>query len=122
MLAERLAAEQPDDVELVFVCTGAEEASTGGALALARAKSRGEWSPADTLVVGIDGMTNGATDVVPFLAHGYDGICLACIDHHIGAPRHYHWPTDTAENLDADQFDRSVAFAEAYVRELMGAS
>ncbi|PKN54000.1 MAG: hypothetical protein CVU56_28855 [Deltaproteobacteria bacterium HGW-Deltaproteobacteria-14] len=63
-LCARLAPDKPDDVELAFVCTGAEEAGTGGALALARTRCDGRWSPADTLIVAIDGLSNGALRIL----------------------------------------------------------
>lgn len=58
ILARRLQHFKPDDVELVFVVTGAEEAGTGGALALAQQKL-GEWNPENTVVLGIDTLSNG---------------------------------------------------------------
>lgn len=57
-LARRFAADRPQGVELVYVVTGAEEAGTGGARRLCAAH-RHEWDPADTVVVGLDGLTNG---------------------------------------------------------------
>lgn len=57
-LALRLAADKPDDVEYVFVATGCEEASLGGAEALARTK-HAEWDRRTTVIVGIDSLTNG---------------------------------------------------------------
>jgi len=60
-LATRLEGRLPDDVELVIVISGSEEAGTGGALRLAEAMDRSrEWSPAETIVLGLDGLTNGA--------------------------------------------------------------
>lgn len=60
-LGARLEGRLPDDVELVIVISGSEEAGTGGALRLAEAMDRtGEWTPADTIVLGLDGLTNGA--------------------------------------------------------------
>lgn len=58
VVARRLRDLAPEDVELVFVATGAEEAGTGGAWALARQR-RAAWDPGRTLVVGTDGLTNG---------------------------------------------------------------
>jgi hypothetical protein len=57
-LAARLIPEQPDGVELVFVATGCEEAGTGGAWALSE-QQRGQWSPADTVVIGVDTLSGG---------------------------------------------------------------
>ncbi|NUN15260.1 MAG: M28 family peptidase [Myxococcales bacterium] len=57
VLAHRLIRDQPDDVELQFVVTGCEEAGTGGAWALAEARKL--WNTQDTVVIGIDGLSNG---------------------------------------------------------------
>ncbi|MDP8223154.1 MAG: M28 family peptidase [Candidatus Lernaella stagnicola] len=162
LLAQRLAPHKPKNVEYVFGVTGCEEASLGGADALARVK-KGEWDRNKTVILGLDGLTNGTlrffqgegeivrtpiptwikevceatagsesrfnevtgfdipvggSDVAAFLAHGYDGVCLGCVDPELGSPRHYHWPTDTPENLDMDQFMMSVEFAEKLVHQL----
>ena len=58
VLAQRFAAERHPDVELVYAITGAEEAGTGGARRLVAAH-RHEWDPDHTVIVGLDGMTNG---------------------------------------------------------------
>lgn len=58
LLARRLRAKKPDDVELVFVATGCEEAGMGGAQALAR-DLRDRWDSANTVVLGLDGFANG---------------------------------------------------------------
>lgn len=57
--------------------------------------------------------------LVPFLAHGYDAIAIVCIDPALGAPRHYHHPDDTVENLDMDQLMRSIDFSEALARAII---
>jgi len=60
VLASRFARVKPPEVEMVFVATGCEEASLGGADALARDKLRsGEWSTKDTVFIALDGLTNG---------------------------------------------------------------
>jgi hypothetical protein len=163
-LARRLLAHRPGDVELVFVATGAEEAGTGGSWALARDRlASGAWTPAETVVLGIDGLSNGdlyyfeegellpirmspaleeviqnvaaahpgrtpvgrfqipsgATDALAFVVRGYPAVTLGCVDPEIGAPRHYHLPSDTPANLDHDQLSRSIDFAEAVVRRLL---
>ena len=161
-LAERFRDTKHPAVELVFVCTGAEEAGTGGALMLARAR-REKWSTKNTVILGIDGLSNGelrymqdgeivelpvapylvrvaekiaaseprfgqvqpfvvpsgATDAMPFQSLGYDGVTFGCVDPTIGAPRHYHRPSDTPDNLDMDQFMLSVDYVEAFVRLLV---
>lgn len=60
----------------------------------------------------------GGTDVGPFLAKGYDGICLGCVDPQLGTPRHYHLPEDTPANLDWDKISFCIDFADAFVREI----
>jgi Peptidase family M28 len=61
----------------------------------------------------------GATDALPFLARGYEAVGLTCIDPTIGAPRHYHRPSDTAENVDPAELGRSIDFAERLCRRLL---
>lgn len=58
LLAKRLRGRVPEDVEVVFVATGCEEASLGGAQALATAR-RNAWDPTNTVIVGLDGLANG---------------------------------------------------------------
>ncbi|AKT42169.1 M20/M25/M40 family metallo-hydrolase [Chondromyces crocatus] len=58
LLARRLRAIKPDDVEFVFVATGCEEAGLGGAQALVEGM-RGRWDRERTVVVGIDSPANG---------------------------------------------------------------
>lgn len=57
-LASRLLDSQPDDVELVFVATGCEEAGTGGAWALSE-QMRDVWSTEHTTVLGVDTLCGG---------------------------------------------------------------
>ncbi|MCA2977981.1 MAG: M28 family peptidase [Myxococcaceae bacterium] len=64
-LAARLGPRLPDDVELVIVISGAEEAGTGGAQRLAeQVVASGEWTHADTIVLGLDTLSNGALRVL----------------------------------------------------------
>ncbi len=56
LLAQRLAADKPANVEIVFAITGAEEAGLCGADALARS---GRFDPANTVVIALDGIANG---------------------------------------------------------------
>lgn len=58
LLLRRFLHEKPADVEIVFVATGCEEASLGGSQALME-QMREQWSPAETVVIGIDGFSNG---------------------------------------------------------------
>lgn len=61
----------------------------------------------------------GATDALPFLARGYEAVGLTCIDPEIRAPRHYHHPTDTPENVDPQELLRSIDFAERLCLRLL---
>lgn len=160
-LAHRFVGKLPDDVELVIVFTGAEEAGTGGALRLSQQLEKsGEWKKDQTVVLGLDTLSNGtlryleegelwpvpvptkleallhetnaeggqqatkyviptgATDVLPFLARGWQAVSLTCIDPTIGAPRHYHHPTDTWSNVDEAQLGASIDYAERFIRRL----
>lgn len=58
VLHRRWAATIPDDVEVVYVVTSAEEVSTGGAWMLAR-DMREAWSTQDTVILAIDTLTGG---------------------------------------------------------------
>jgi hypothetical protein len=58
LLAARLAGKKRKDVELVFATTGCEEASMGGADALARDKE-GVWDKRRTVFLALDSLTNG---------------------------------------------------------------
>ena len=58
LLAPTLLANKPDDVELVFVITGAEESGTGGAYHLQRAH-RDRWPRQTTVALALDSLTNG---------------------------------------------------------------
>jgi hypothetical protein len=60
----------------------------------------------------------GATDALPLRVAGYRAVALTCIDRAYGAPRHYHHPTDTAENVDPVQLETSTRLAEALLRRL----
>jgi hypothetical protein len=55
----------------------------------------------------------GATDVAPFLWHGYDGLCLTRISPASDLPPHYHIPADTAANIAPQDVREAVDFAEA---------
>lgn len=57
----------------------------------------------------------GHTDVYAFRRRGFDGVCLGAVDSSLGAPRHYHLPTDTLANLDPGELSGAVAFAERLV-------
>ena len=57
-LAKLLKERRPEGVEFVFVTAGCEEASLGGSDALAK-RMKDEWSRDDTVIVAIDGFSNG---------------------------------------------------------------
>ncbi|MBM4396547.1 MAG: M28 family peptidase [Deltaproteobacteria bacterium] len=61
----------------------------------------------------------GGSDVAAFLARGWEGVCLACIDPEKGMPEHYHSPKDAPENMDWDKVIFSIDFAERLVREIV---
>ena len=151
-----------DHVELVFAFTGSEEAGTGGAHRLWE-DERENWSTDDTIVIGVDTVTNGdlrwfvegemsvvpvtpwleqclketassdsafrdvrpfripvgATDAMPFVAHGYTGVTIGCIDTDYGAPRHYHRPTDTPDNVDYARVVQGIDFVDRLMREVI---
>ena len=160
LLASRLLGEErPDDVELVFVVSGAEESGTGGAYHLCK-DQQARWDRRDTVVLALDSLTNGqmvcfdegellplpvtpwlrqvvegiartepahagvhfhrvpigASDATPFLVAGYDAMGLGCVRPDVGAPAHYHQPSDLPHNLDMETFSTSLDFAEALVR------
>ncbi|MGK5089811.1 M28 family peptidase [Bdellovibrionota bacterium FG-2] len=58
VLAKRLMLDKHPDVEYLFIATGCEEASLGGADALAR-DMKGIWDKNDTVVVALDGLSMG---------------------------------------------------------------
>lgn len=161
VLARRLAPDKPDDVELLFISTGAEEAGTGGAYQLARAM-RGVWATEQTVILVLDSLSGGdlrffeegelytipiapwlralveelagdprfaevrpldipagASDALPFLRHGFTALGLGCADPVIGAPLHYHRPSDTPDNLDLDKILYCIDFAELLLRRIV---
>lgn len=60
----------------------------------------------------------GASDVMPFLAVGYSGVCITRTDLEYGAPRHYHHPDDVPENVSVPEVIDAVDFAEALILRL----
>jgi hypothetical protein len=59
-LARRLCSKLPDDIELVTVITGCEEAGTGGATSLARDFVKAQrWSVDTTTVLALDTFSGG---------------------------------------------------------------
>ncbi len=61
----------------------------------------------------------GGSDMAALLARGWQGLCLACVDPVLGAPLHYHQPSDTPENLDLDGIMLSIDYAEKLAREII---
>ena len=153
-MARRFGGRKPEDVELVWVATGCEEAGTGGAWALAE-QMQEHWDPQTTWVLGVDTLSggtlkafeegelgrvaipeawralvqahlphvatyeipSGATDALPFLVRGYTAMTLGCVDDEIGAPRHYHRPSDKVANLDLAQLERSFDDIEVLIEQ-----
>ena len=58
VLAQRLAAEKPKDIELVFVFTGCEEPGAGGAWALVK-QMRDVWDRNNTVILAIECIGQG---------------------------------------------------------------
>lgn len=54
----------------------------------------------------------GATDALVFLVEGYQAIAMTCIDPVQHAPRNYHHPLDTAENVEPEQLKVSTEIAD----------
>ena len=44
---------------------------------------------------------------------------LGCVDRELRAPRHYHHPSDTAENVDLEEFAASLESIEKFVDALV---
>jgi hypothetical protein len=58
-----------------------------------------------------------ATDGFVALRNGYTTACLGSVTDY-KAPANYHWPTDTAENVDYDTLADAIRLCEALVRRL----
>lgn len=83
------------------------------AAVLAENQARPELAPVTKYVI-----PTGATDVLPFLVRGFPAMSLTCIDPVIGAPRHYHRPSDSWRNMDVAQLEASIDFAERLIVRL----
>jgi hypothetical protein len=59
----------------------------------------------------------GATDVAPFVCHGYQGLCLVSVDPHSDLPRDYHVPADDLQNINFRHVANAVDFAEKLILE-----
>ncbi|MBV8429525.1 MAG: M28 family peptidase [Solirubrobacterales bacterium] len=59
--------------------------------------------------------TVAATDGLISMRAGYPTVTLASIDE-TGLPRNYHWPTDTAQNLDWDTLESARAVCDRFLR------
>lgn len=57
----------------------------------------------------------GSDDAAPFLAHGYQGVCLCSIDPALGVSRHYHLPSDTPDNVEYGYLMDTIGYAEDFV-------
>jgi acetylornithine deacetylase/succinyl-diaminopimelate desuccinylase-like protein len=61
--------------------------------------------------------TYNGTDGLESAAAGYETVALcSCTDHK--QPGRYHWPNDTAENVDFSTLQRAIALSDALVRRL----
>jgi peptidase M28-like protein len=58
-----------------------------------------------------------ATDGLIALKAGYTCACLGSVTDY-KAPSNYHWPSDTADNVDYDTFANAVRLSEGIVRRL----
>jgi hypothetical protein len=83
-----------------------------------------EVAASDPRFAGVTGfdVPIGGTDATPFLARGWRAVGLVAVDPDIGAPRHYHLPTDTLDRLDLDEVLLAVDFTEKLVRTLAAES
>lgn len=61
----------------------------------------------------------GGTDAIPFAMAGYPAVTIGRVDRKTGIPRHYHVPTDTPENMEADQIPEGVDFTERVMMALI---
>jgi hypothetical protein len=55
------------------------------------------------------------TDALPFYLGGYRAIAMWC-ELEKGVPPHWHWVTDTLENISAADLQRAVAIIEAFLQ------
>lgn len=78
-------------------------------------ETAGQVAASDPRFAGVKGfdVPVGGSDMAAFLARGWEGLCLTCVDPALGMPRHYHSPEDTPANLDMDRLMESIDFAEA---------
>jgi hypothetical protein len=61
--------------------------------------------------------TYNGTDGLESAAAGYETVALcSCTDHK--QPGRYHWPNDTAENVDFSTLQRAITLSDAVVRQL----
>jgi len=61
----------------------------------------------------------GGSDIAAFLARGWDGVCMCCVDPELGAPRHYHLPSDTPANLEVERVLYAIDFTEKLARNIV---
>lgn len=59
--------------------------------------------------------TVAATDALIALRAGYNVAQLASVDY-TNFPANYHWPSDTADNLDWETIGKAIAVTEEFVR------
>ncbi len=56
-------------------------------------------------------------DTLPFARAGHPCLTLIRLDH--GIPPHWHWPTDTRENVDEQAVVDTLAYAQALTRRVL---
>ena len=70
--------------------------------------------------VGHYPIPSGATDAYPFLVRGWRAMTLGCVDPEIGAPRHYHRPSDDVAHMDRAEFATSLRQIDEVIEALLG--
>jgi hypothetical protein len=59
-----------------------------------------------------------ATDGLISLRGGYDSLMIGSVNRDTKLPANYHWPTDTADNVNFETVDDAVRLCEAITRRL----
>ena len=64
----------------------------------------------------------GGTDAIPFAIKGWPAVTLGCVDRNLNMPRHYHYPTDTPDNLEAEKIPFCTDFTASLIERLWAPS
>jgi hypothetical protein len=59
-----------------------------------------------------------ATDGLISLRGGYDSLMIGSVNRDTKLPANYHWPTDTADNVNFETVDDAVRLCDAVIRRL----